>query len=77
MGKFKESFSSLYYNSQDDFFTAVESGDSEPTYVGLLEIVRVLKVISGGKKKIEIPTPIQPRRSDHQLCFSESAVGAS
>jgi len=81
MGKFKESFSNLYYNSKDDFFTAVQSGESETTYVGLLEIVRVLKLINGGKRKPEIATPIQPRRTESQLCFSEpdfkSVVGAS
>ena len=81
MGKFKESFSSIYYNSKDDFFAAVESGDNEPTYVGLLEIVRVLKLISQNRKKTEGPTPIQPRRHESQLCFSDKefqqAAGAS
>jgi len=81
MGKFKESFSSVYYNSKDDFFTAVEKGENEPTYVGLLEIVRVLRLISQNRKKPEVPTPIQPRRPDSQLCFIDedfqSVVGAS
>lgn len=83
MGKFKESFSSVYYNSKDDFFTAVKNGSSQPTYVGLLEIVRVLKLISRDRKKskAEMPTPIQPRRFDSQLCFDgedfQPAAGAS
>ncbi len=83
MGKFKESFSSVYYNSNEDFFSAIECGDNEPTYIGLLEIVRVLKLISQKNRKMEteIPTPIQPRNIENQLCFAESTfqqvVGAS
>lgn len=81
MGKFKESFSSLYYNSKNDFFSAIENGNTEPTYVGLLEIVKVLKLISQNRKRPEVPTPIQPRRTENQLCFIEedlhSTAGAS
>jgi hypothetical protein len=81
MGKFKESFSSIYYNSKDDFFAAIESGDNEPTYVGLLEIVRVLKLMNRNKKNPEVATPIQPRRSESQLFFTDEnfqpAVGVS
>lgn len=61
----------MYYNSKDDFFAAVESGDNEPTYIGLLEIVRVLKLISQNRKKTEVPTPIQPRRAENQLSFAD------
>lgn len=75
MGKFKESFSTLYYNSQEDFFTAVETGENEPSYIGLLEIVRVLKLINGNKKKIEIPTPISPKKPiGSQLTFIDKAI---
>lgn len=49
MGKFKEIFSTFYYNSQESFFAALELGENEPTYVDLLEIVRVLKLINDFK----------------------------
>lgn len=81
MGKFKESFSNLYYNSKEDFFTAVESGENEPTYVGLLEIVRVLKLINRRNKKRD--ESHSHSNSPHtQLRFNENeldpfAIGAS
>ncbi len=69
MGKFKESYSPLYYASKEEFFTDIESGNDQPQYVGLLEIVRVLKLISRGRKQAKQETRQPQPESDGQLCF--------
>ena len=70
MGKMKESFSPLYYSSQDEFFADVETGTNQPSYVGLIEIVRVLKLISQGRKKAKEVM----RQKDFQLSFGASEL---
>lgn len=79
MGKFKESFANIYYNSQEDFFSAVEAGENEPTYVGLLEIVRVLKLVNGRKKKSGASSsgPDSYTHKDTQLCLMDSKLVAT
>jgi hypothetical protein len=69
MGKMKESYSNLYYSSQEDFFADLEAGENQPTYVGLLEIVRVLKLISANAKK-------KKAQKEEQMSFTGLA-GAS
>lgn len=79
MGKIKESFSTLYYSSSEDFFSDIETGTNQPTYVGLLDIVRVLKLIKTrvqAQKRLfdqevsmEVSHTTSSELEDLQLCF--------
>ena len=75
MGKMKENFSTLYYASQEDFFADIEAGKNQPTYVGLIEIVRVLKLISQGRKTKK---QLASEHKESQLCLgSDQWAGVS
>ena len=76
MGKIKETYSSLYYQSKEDFLNEIEAG-SQPNYVGLIEIVRLLKLLSQEKKKWVTEKSeaheSSDTYSDQQLCFAAQA----
>ena len=71
MGKVKETYSSAYYQSNEEFLDDIEAG-TQPTYVGLLEIVRFLKLLNRDKK-ISVAKDEVLHGSDQQLCFAAQA----
>ena len=71
MGKVKETYSSAYYRSNEEFLEDIEAG-AQPSYVGLLEIVRFLKLLNRDKKSsvVKVEGRHEP---DQQLCFAAQA----
>lgn len=80
MGKLKETYSSAYYGSKEEFLNDVEAGaiqsNGHPQYVGLLEIVRFLKLLNKDKTKAiqqKSKNDKSERFSEQQLCFAAQA----
>jgi hypothetical protein len=71
MGKVKENYSAIYYPTKEAFLDDVETGNSQPAFVGLLEIVRVLRLINSNKKtKIQ---KLEEKFDFEQLSFAKQA----